>query len=76
MVSQFFPIINENPWLLAHFHGAFPMWIFAACCVFSYFFICRYLPETKGVSLEKMEDIVLTKRRNKPQAIQAERSSD
>lgn len=63
LVSQFFPMINENPYLLSHFHGAFPMWIFAICCIFSYFFICRYLPETKGISLEKMESVVLAKRR-------------
>ncbi len=37
LVSQFFPMINENPYLLSHFHGAFPMWIFAICCIFSYF---------------------------------------
>ncbi|MBJ2719815.1 myo-inositol import MFS transporter IolT1, partial [Salmonella enterica subsp. enterica serovar Newport] len=76
LVSQFFPMINENPYLLSHFHGAFPMWIFAICCIFSYFFICRYLPETKGISLEKMESVVLAKRRKKLQPIQTERYSD
>ncbi len=43
---------------------------------FSYFFICRYLPETKGISLEKMESVVLAKRRKNPQPIQTERYSD
>ena len=76
VVSQFFPMINENPWLLSNFHGAFPMWIFAACCTFSYFFISRYLPETKGVSLEKMEAVVLAKRGKQQPQIQAERYSD
>ena len=76
VVSQFFPMINENPYLLSNFHGAFPMWIFAACCTFSYFFICRYLPETKGVSLEKMEGVVLAKRGKQQPQIQAERYSD
>ncbi|PWW05935.1 sugar transport protein [Mangrovibacter plantisponsor] len=71
-VSQSFPMINENPYLLSHFHGAFPMWIFAGCCLLSYFFICRYLPETKGVSLEKMEAVVLAKRGGKDASIQAE----
>ncbi|WP_164255046.1 MFS transporter, partial [Stenotrophomonas maltophilia] len=50
------------PYLFSHFHGAFPMWIFAACCLFSYWFIGRYIPETKGVSLEKMEQVVMAKR--------------
>ena len=61
-VSQSFPMINDHPYLFSHFHGAFPMWIFAACCLFSYWFIGRYIPETKGVSLEKMEQVVLAKR--------------
>ncbi|QCR09124.1 sugar porter family MFS transporter [Brenneria rubrifaciens] len=61
VVSQGFPMINENPYLYSTFHGAFPMWIFAGCCVVCYWFICRYIPETKGVSLEKMEQVVLEK---------------
>jgi SP family xylose:H+ symportor-like MFS transporter len=62
VVSQSFPMINDNPYLFSSFHGAFPMWVFAACCLFSYWFIGRYIPETKGVSLEKMEDVVMAKR--------------
>jgi SP family xylose:H+ symportor-like MFS transporter len=54
------------------------MWLFAGCCIFSYFFICRYLPETKGVSLEEMEEVVLAKRGKKaPQMLtERERYSD
>ncbi|MFP5895693.1 hypothetical protein, partial [Salmonella sp. 741265058_CST] len=33
-------------------------------------------PETKGISLEKMESVVLAKRRKKLQPIQTERYSD
>ncbi|WP_148877512.1 sugar porter family MFS transporter [Serratia marcescens] len=65
-VSQSFPMINDHPYLFSHFHGAFPMWIFAACSLFSYWFIGRYIPETKGVSLEKMEQVVLAKRHRQP----------
>ncbi|EFE97252.1 MFS transporter, SP family [Serratia odorifera DSM 4582] len=65
-VSQTFPMINDNPYLFSTFHGAFPMWVFAACCVFSYWFICRFIPETKGVSLEKMEGVVMAKRYRQP----------
>ncbi|AML56482.1 Major myo-inositol transporter IolT [Serratia rubidaea] len=67
-VSQTFPMINDNPYLFSTFHGAFPMWVFAACCVFSYWFICRFVPETKGVSLEKMEQVVMAKRYRQPVA--------
>ncbi|MDU8923314.1 MFS transporter, partial [Pasteurellaceae bacterium LIM206] len=61
VVSQSFPMMNENPYLLEKFHGAFPMWLFAACCVIGFFFILRYVPETKGVSLEKMEKLMVDK---------------
>lgn len=69
IVSQSFPMMNENPYLLEKFHGAFPMWIFAGCCVMGFIFLIRYVPETKGVSLEKMEPLMLSKleqRRKQP----------
>ncbi|WP_273404237.1 sugar porter family MFS transporter [Actinobacillus porcinus] len=69
IVSQSFPMMNENPYLLEKFHGAFPMWIFAGCCVIGFIFLIRYVPETKGVSLEKMEPLMLSKleqRRKQP----------
>ena len=67
VVAQSFPMINDQPYLFSTFHGAFPMWVFAACCLFSYWFIARFIPETKGVSLEKMEDVVMAKRYRQPQ---------
>ncbi|ANQ21888.1 D-xylose-proton symporter [Vibrio natriegens] len=58
-IGLLFPIMNDNAWLNEHFNGAFPMWVFASCMAMSYFFIARFLPETKGVSLEKMEEHIL-----------------
>lgn len=66
VVAQSFPMINDQPYLFSTFHGAFPMWMFAACCLFSYWFIARFIPETKGVSLERMEDVVMAKRYRQP----------
>lgn len=68
VVAQSFPMINDQPYLFSTFHGAFPMWMFAACCLFSYWFIARFIPETKGVSLERMEDVVMAKRYRQPLA--------
>lgn len=68
VVAQSFPMINDQPYLFSTFHGAFPMWVFAACCLFSYWFIARFIPETKGVSLERMEDVVMAKRYRQPLA--------
>jgi SP family xylose:H+ symportor-like MFS transporter len=66
VVAQSFPMINDQSYLFSTFHGAFPMWVFAACCLFSYWFIARFIPETKGVSLERMEDVVMAKRYRQP----------
>ena len=42
------------------------MWLFAGFGVFSYWFVIRFVPETRGVSLEKMEGVMLTKIRRQP----------
>lgn len=77
LVSQSFPMMNENPWLMAHFGGGFPLLIFAFCSLISWWFVRRYVPETKGVSLEKMEQLVaerfaLTSRKEKSSLVKSE----
>ncbi|MFK4133115.1 sugar porter family MFS transporter [Pseudomonas luteola] len=66
LVTQTFPMINDHPYLMSTFNGAFPMWLFAGFGVFSYWFVIRFVPETRGVSLEKMEGVMLTKIRRQP----------
>lgn len=65
IVSQTFPMLNENAYLLDKYHGAFPMWVFAVVGVIGLLFFSRCVPETKGVSLEKMEQLMLDKRDGK-----------
>jgi MFS transporter, SP family, xylose:H+ symportor len=55
VISQTFPIINEDPWLVATFHHAFPFWLYAAFCVVMAIFVHRVVPETKGKTLEEIE---------------------
>ncbi|GBQ11429.1 sugar porter family MFS transporter [Swaminathania salitolerans] len=62
LVSQFFPMLNENRYLMDHFHGAFSMWLFAGCGILGAWFVMGLVPETKGVSLEKIEDTMINHR--------------
>ncbi len=62
IISQTFPILNQNVWLTDKFHGGFPLLLFAICCLVSWWFVKVYVPETKGVPLEDMEDLVLNYR--------------
>ncbi|MBS1050355.1 sugar porter family MFS transporter [Gluconobacter japonicus] len=60
-VSQFFPMVNENVYLRSHFHGAFSMWLFAGFTAFAMWFVLKFVPETKGIALEKVEAVMLGK---------------
>lgn len=49
VLTYTFPLLNE--WLKAS--GTF--WVYGGICLAGFFFILRYLPETKGKSLEQIE---------------------
>ncbi len=55
LVSQTFPMMDENPWLVDMFHHGFPFWIYAFFCVILAVLVWRFVPETKGKSLEEIE---------------------
>jgi SP family xylose:H+ symportor-like MFS transporter len=55
VISQTFPMMDENTWLLAKFHHAFPFWLYGVFCVALLAFVWRFLPETKGKTLEEIE---------------------
>ncbi len=55
LISQTFPMINEDPWLVATFHHAFPFWLYAVFCVVLICVMVFFVPETKGRSLEEIE---------------------
>jgi SP family xylose:H+ symportor-like MFS transporter len=55
LVAQTFPILNENEWLIAKFNHAFPFWLYCFMCVVQILFVWRFVPETKGKTLEEIE---------------------
>jgi len=55
IISQTFPMMEENRWLIAKFHHAFPFWLYGGFCAVLLIFVRRFLPETKGKSLEEIE---------------------
>jgi SP family xylose:H+ symportor-like MFS transporter len=54
-MSQTFPMINEDPWLISVFHHAFPFLLYAVFCVVTVLFVWLVVPETKGKTLEEIE---------------------
>lgn len=55
VVTQTFTYMDEHPALVEHFHHAFPFWLYAALCVVQVAFVARFVPETKGRTLEEIE---------------------
>ena len=55
IVSQTFPMMDENPWLLATFHRALPFWLYGLFCAMLLLFVWLFVPETKGKTLEQIE---------------------
>jgi len=62
IVSWTFPILDKNPYLVAHFRHGFAYWIYGVMCILAAVFVARIVPETKGHSLEQMEDVWLARR--------------
>ena len=57
IVAYSFPVINKSDVNTENFNGALSYFIFAAMCIVTIIFIWRFVPETKGKSLEQMGKI-------------------
>jgi SP family xylose:H+ symportor-like MFS transporter len=55
VVSQTFPIMDENAYLIEKFHHGFPFFIYGVMCVVLAVFVAAVVPETKGLTLEEIE---------------------
>ncbi len=63
LVSWSFPILNNNPWLVKHFHHGFAYWVYGVMSILAALFVWRTVPETKGRTLEQMEALWASLRR-------------
>jgi len=55
VVTQTFTMMDGDPLLIERFHHGYPFWVYALLSVVSVLFIWRFVPETKGRTLEQIE---------------------
>jgi SP family xylose:H+ symportor-like MFS transporter len=55
VVSQTFPMMDENEWLISHFNHGFSFWLYGLMCIVLIVVVHYFVPETKGKSLEEIE---------------------
>lgn len=56
VVTQTFPIMDaKGSWFVKTFNHAFPFYVYAAFCGVLVLVVWRWVPETKGRSLEEIE---------------------
>lgn len=56
IISLSFPILNNSSGLNQIFHHGFAYWIYGGMGILAAFFVRKYVPETKGRSLEEIEN--------------------
>ncbi|MDP4271885.1 MAG: D-xylose transporter XylE [Bacteroidota bacterium] len=57
IVSLTFPMMNDNDWLTAQFNHGFSYWIYGVMGILSALFMWKFVPETKGKTLESIEEL-------------------
>jgi SP family xylose:H+ symportor-like MFS transporter len=55
IISQTFPMMDENKWLIQKFNHGFPFWLYGFFCLILAVFVIAKVPETKGKTLEEIE---------------------
>jgi SP family xylose:H+ symportor-like MFS transporter len=56
-VSTTFKVLDGNSWLTAHFNHGFAYWLYGAMSLLAAYFVMRFVPETKGRSLESIQHL-------------------
>jgi len=56
-VSLTFPMMDDNSYLTEQFNHGFAYWIYGVMSLLAMFFVLKLVPETKGKTLEEMENL-------------------
>ncbi|OBX27010.1 SP family xylose:H+ symportor-like MFS transporter [Gelidibacter algens] len=57
LVSWTFPLMDKNSYLLEKFNHGFAYWIYGVMGVLAAILVWKFVPETKGKTLEEMENL-------------------
>lgn len=57
VVSQTFPMMDGSSYLNAHFNHGFAYWLYGIGAFLAALFVMRFVPETKGRSLEAIQEL-------------------
>jgi SP family xylose:H+ symportor-like MFS transporter len=57
VVSWTFPMMDKNSFLLEKFNHGFAYWIYGFMGLFAMLFVWKFIPETKGKTLEEMNNL-------------------
>lgn len=55
IVSLTFPMMNDNSYLTEKFNHGFAYWVYGIIGILAMLFVYKYVPETKGKTLEEMD---------------------
>ena len=57
LVSLTFPMMDDNSYLTEQFNHGFAYWIYGLMSLLAMYFVWKFVPETKGKTLEEMETL-------------------
>ena len=57
LVSWTFPMMDKNTYLIEKFNHGFSYWIYGLMSLLAMFLVWKFVPETKGKTLEEMENV-------------------
>lgn len=57
LISSTFPVLDKSSFLIEQFNHGFAYWIYGVMGLLAAWFMWKLVPETKGKTLEEMENL-------------------